>query len=82
MLLRVAGGYVSGVEARKSSGAGAEADQVQELVAGQKCGIWGSGLEDWIVKSISRHMTEDIDTEALMDPVVLPDMGIWHPHRA
>eukprot|EP00439_Symbiodinium_sp_Y106_P001678 s10254_g1.t1 len=35
MLLRVAGGYVSGVE--------------------------------------------DIDTEALMEPVVLPDMGIWHP---
>lgn len=22
---------------------------------------------------------EEIDTEALMDPVVLPDMGIWHP---
>ncbi|CAJ1405427.1 unnamed protein product [Effrenium voratum] len=35
MLLRVAGGYVKGVE--------------------------------------------EIDTESLMDPVVLPDMGIWHP---
>ncbi|CAE7495220.1 CHLH [Symbiodinium natans] len=35
MLLRVAGGYVAGVE--------------------------------------------DIDTDALMEPVVLPDMGIWHP---
>ena len=25
---------------------------------------------------------QDIDTEQLMDPVVLPDMGIWHPSRA
>ena len=22
---------------------------------------------------------QEIDTEKLMDPVVLPDMGIWHP---
>ena len=22
---------------------------------------------------------QEIDTEALMEPVVLPDMGIWHP---